>query len=580
ALAGRVKVELEPVLPMPGPDDNIWWAGLEHDSRDGFYRVPFGAVTTGTPITLRFRTYADDVTGVQVRVWDTALAGQTLYPMTYLATVPGNPYDYDIWELELPAPGYLTVLYYRFIVTDGSDTDYYEDDDLLDGGLGQAYDSSPDYSWQIDVYDPAFTTPDWFQDAVVYQIFPDRFRNGIEANDPISGTFFYEEDPGVLLAPEWNWPVPDPRVAGKWEGSYSKLFYGGDLQGIIDKLDYLHELGINTLYLNPIFESPSNHKYDTTNYEVIDDNFGDLATFQALVAGLDARGMHLVLDGVFNHTSSDSHYFDRYGRYPGFVGACEDVNSPYRDWYYFYPANPPGTGVCAGDTTYNAWWGFDSLPKLNTTDEPGVRSYLYSDPAAIATYWLGQGADGWRLDVAGDVDHSFWEDWRAYILAADPAAITIAEEWGDASQFVLGDELDSTMNYRFRNAVIGLLRDSDWTDTNSTIPALSVSEFDRVMHGIEEDYPPQVWYTLMNLVDSHDTNRVLIPLDQDGDPTDADYSDGKARQRVLALIQMTMPGAPTVYYGDEVGLVGYGDAAGGGVYYADPYNRQPYPWPD
>ncbi|MBN1136163.1 MAG: Ig-like domain-containing protein, partial [Anaerolineae bacterium] len=579
---GRIQATTHAAPPQPGYDDNIWWDGLEHDSRSDLYRVPFGAVPENTPVTLRFRTYAGDVTGVKVRVWDTAPAAQALYPMAVAATMPGAPYDYDIWQLELTAPAYPTILYYRFVVTDGADTDYYEDDGLFDGGLGQAYDDSLDYSYQIDVYDPAFETPDWFKNAVVYQIFPDRFRNSLSANDPISGTFFYGETPGVLEAPQWNWIVPDPREAGPWCNSYSKLFYGGDLQGIIDRLDYLQNLGVTTLYLNPIFESPSNHKYDTTNYEVVDDNFGDLATFQALVAELETRGMHLVLDGVFNHTSSDSSYFDRYGRYPE-AGACEDVNSPYRSWYYFTPASPPGTGVCAGDTSYQAWWGFDSLPKLNTTDEQDVRDYLYRTVPAIAAYWLGQGADGWRLDVAGDVNSTFWQDWRPYIRNANPDAITIAEEWGDASRFILGDQLDSSMNYRFRNALIGLLRDTDWQDTNSAIPALTVSQFDSLMHSIQEDYPPEAWYALMNLVDSHDTNRVLIPLDQDGDPTDADYSDGKARQKVLAIVQMTMPGAPTIYYGDEVGLTGFGQASAnnpGGVYYSDPYNRQPFPWPD
>ena len=574
--SGRLQI----VAPIsPAHDNYVMPDGLEHDSRDDFYRIPFGAVPTSTLVTLRFRTYAGDVTSVKARVWDTALASQTLYPMTHVTTIPGDPFDYDIWELELTAPDYLTILYYRFIVADGTDVAYYEDDDLLDGGLGQPYDESPDRSWQIDVYDPAFDTPDWFKDAVVYQIFPDRFRNSVGGNDPISGTFFYGEDPGVLTAPQWNWIVPDPRLSGPWEGSYSKLFYGGDLQGIVDKLDYLQALGVDTLYLNPIFESPSNHKYDTTDYEEIDDNFGDLTTFLTLTAELDNRDMHLILDGVFNHSSSDSRYFDRYGRYPQ-VGACEAVTSTYRDWYYFMPADPPGSGVCAGDTNYQAWWGFESLPKLNTTDNQAVRSYIYSDTPPVATYWLDQGADGWRLDVAGDVDPSFWRDWRAYIRAANPDAITIAEEWGDASHFMLGDQLDSTMNYRFRNGVIGLLRETDWQDTNSTIKALSVSQFDSVMHSVEEDYPPEAFYALMNLVGSHDVNRVLIPLDQDGDPTDADYSDGKARLRVLAIIQMTMPGAPTVYYGDEVGLVGYGDLAGGGVFFSDPYNRQPYPWPD
>ena len=570
----------EPV--QPGHDDDVWWDGLEHDSRNDFYRVPFGAVPTSTPITLRFRTYAGDVTDVRARVWDTTLGAQAFYPLSLVTTMPGIPFDYDIWQLELTAPDYLTVLYYRFLVTDGTDTDYYEDDDLYDGGLGQPYNDSPDNSWQIDVHDPALQVPDWFKNAIVYQIFPDRFRDGLDANNPISGTFFYNETPGAMTTPQWNWIVPDPRPAGPWYNSYSKLFYGGDLQGIIDQLDHIQAIGVNTLYLNPIFESPSNHKYDTTDYEMVDDNFGDLATFQALIAELEARDMHLVLDGVFNHTSSDSPYFDRYGRYPE-VGACESVTSPYRSWYYFSPADPPGTGVCAGDTTYQSWWGFDSLPKLNTTDAPAVRDYLYRTSPAIGQYWLTEGAEGWRLDVAGDVATSFWQDWRAYIRGANPDAVTIAEEWGDASRFMLGDQLDSAMNYRFRNALIGLLRETDWQDTNSSIRALSVSQFDSVMHSIEEDYPAEAWYALLNLVDSHDTNRVLIPLDQDGDPTDADYTDGKARLKVLALIQLTLPGAPSIYYGDEVGLVGYGEDTTqnpGGVYYSDPYNRQPFPWPD
>jgi Alpha amylase, catalytic domain len=423
---------------LPGADNNIWWDGLEHDSRRDLYRVPFGAVPKNTPLTLRFRTYAGDVTGVQLRVWDTAQETQTLHPMIPVAVIPGDPLDYQVWQVELTAPDYETILYYRFVVTDGSDIDYYEDDDLFDGGLGQAYDSSPDYSWQIDVYDPAFDTPDWFKNAVVYQIFPDRFRSGLDANDPISGTFFYDETPGVLTAPQWNTILPDPRVAGPWAESYSKLFYGGDLQGIIDQLDYLQDLGVTTLYLNPIFESPSNHKYDTADYEQIDNNFGDLATFQALASELHGRGMHLVLDGVFNHTSSDSRYFDRYGRYPE-VGACESVTSPYRSWYYFTPASTPGSGACDGDTDYTAWWGFNSLPKLNTTDGPDVRSYIYSDTPPIAAYWLQQGADGWRLDVAGDVAPSFWQAWRPYIRAAKTGAVTIAEEWGDASRFILCD---------------------------------------------------------------------------------------------------------------------------------------------
>jgi hypothetical protein len=205
--SGRLQI----VAPVsPAHDNYVMPDGLEHDSRDDFYRIPFGAVPTSTLVTLRFRTYADDVTSVKVRVWDTVLASPTVHPMTKVTTIPGAEFDYDVWELELTAPDYLTILYYRFIVADGTDVDYYEDDDLFDGALGQPYDESPDNSWQIDVYDPAFDTPDWFKDAVVYQIFPDRFRNSVGANDPISGTFFYDEDPGVLTAPHGTGSCPTP----------------------------------------------------------------------------------------------------------------------------------------------------------------------------------------------------------------------------------------------------------------------------------------------------------------------------------------------------------------------------------
>lgn len=583
-LANSTYYNVDPGLPQPGFDNNIWWDGLEHDSRGDMYRIPFGAVTPGTPITLRFRTYAGDVTSVKVRLWDTFLNGQTILPMEQVAVIPGDPYDYDIWQLEMTAPDHLGVLYYRFIIQDGTDTDYYEDDPLYDGSVGQPYDESADASWQIDVYDPGVSTPEWFKNGIVYQIFPERFRNGDIDNDVDPGEFFYDEPGGTLTIETWNTIVPDPRVPGPYEGSYSKLFYGGDLQGIIDQLDYLQNLGVTVLYLNPIFESPSNHKYDTTNYMLVDDDFGGNPAFNDLITQLELRGMHLVLDGVFNHTSSDSEYFDRYGKY-GTTGACEDVNSPFRSWYYFTPADPPGTGVCAGDTNYTSWWGFDSLPKLNTTDSDEVRNFIFRDvnpEVPVATYWYEQGADGWRLDVAGDVDPTFWQEWRPYVNAYSET-LTIAEEWGDASRFILGDQLDSAMNYRFRNAIIGLLRDSDWVDTNSTILDLTPSQFDSVLHSMQEDYPTEAWYGMMNLVGSHDTNRVLIPLDEDGDPYDNDFTQAKSRQQVMALIQMTVPGAPTIYYGDEVGLVGYGDpetGGGGGVFYSDPYNRQPFPWPD
>ncbi|MBN1667325.1 MAG: hypothetical protein JW862_09550, partial [Anaerolineales bacterium] len=245
--------------------------------------------------------------------------------------------EFEWWQLDLEVGPDPTVYWYRFVVKDGGATAYYEDDEARTGGWGKVFNTSQDNSWQLTVYDPSFQTPDWMKDAIIYQIFADRFRDGDPSNNTPDGSFFYGDEDGTIYRSNtttWNTAICDPRDNSDPDcaGTWSQNFYGGDLQGIIDKLDYLDDLGITAIYLNPIFESPSNHKYDTTNYSLIDDNFGDLALFQTLASEAAARGMHIILDGVFNHTSSDSIYFDRYGRYSE-VGACESPASPYRDWY-------------------------------------------------------------------------------------------------------------------------------------------------------------------------------------------------------------------------------------------------------
>ena len=219
---------------------------------------------------------------------------------------------YDWWEVAVPASADETVWWYRFILIDGNKTVYYEDDAARTGGWGQPFDQSQDNSWQLTVYDAGFQTPDWIKNAVVYQVFPDRFRDGNPANNKPAGTFFYGEPGGTIYRSDtenWNTFICDPRANSNdaCEGSWSKNFYGGDLQGLTDKLDYLQALGVTAIYLNPIFESPSNHGYDTTDYLSINEMFGTQADYDALIAGLQAR-MHLIVDGVFNHVSSDSKY--------------------------------------------------------------------------------------------------------------------------------------------------------------------------------------------------------------------------------------------------------------------------------
>jgi glycosidase len=549
--------------PGPGPDDNIWWDGLGHNSRDDLYRVPWGAVTTGTPVTLRLRTFHNDVTDVTMRVWSTAAGAQTLYPMDLVATTDDPPYGYDYWQATIQGQDEPTILYYRFIVRDGSDEDFYEDDDLFDGGWGTTYDDSPDYGWQIDVYEPDFETPDWMKNAVVYQIFPDRFYNGDDRNDPQpSDPMVYGND---VLVKSWG-ELPEGYCRA-YEGftcdewPYGRDFFGGDLQGAKEKLDYLEDLGVTAIYFNPIFQSPSNHLYDTTDYYQIDPYFGSIGTYRSLVSEAQRRGMQVILDGVFNHTSSDSIYFDKESGYPK-DGAYESQDSRYYDWYTFYE----------WPDSYNSWWGFDTLPVL--TEIPEVRDFIYGDPRSVARHWIRLGASGWRLDVAPDKSHEWWQEFRPRVKDGDPNAVIVGEIWDDASPWILGDQLDSTMNYRFRRALLGFINGDSSDPNQGFVRGLNPDQFESVLQSIKEDYPPPAFEAAMNLVGTHDTQRILWALtpgarnraEKEFDV--ANLAEGKAKLKLLAIMQMTMPGAPTVYYGDEVGLTGD----------TDPDDRRPFPW--
>ncbi len=601
---------------------------LGHNSRDPLYRTPGGPVTTGTPVTLRFRAAQNDLTAARVRVYNDRTNVSTLYALSKTATHNGC----DWWEVTLPPSADPTIYWYRFLAIDGSATAYYEDADFQ-GGWGDASGSSSDRSWQLTVYHPDLYTPDWAKNAVMYQIFVDRFRDGNPANNTVSGTFFYAEGNGIVtgtvtrsLDPEgdWNTVVCDPRATGvACSGSYSRNFYGGDLQGIIDKLDYLQDLGVTALYLNPIFESPSNHKYDASMYGYIDDNFGDLATFITLTTEAGNRGMHIVLDGVFNHVSSDSPYLDRYSRWtadstlsptPGVndgSGACESLTSPYRSWFYFTDVLT-GTGVCVSSNgtpnsaVYESWFGYDSLPKLRATSTE-IRNLIWASPttsptASIGKYWLEQGAAGWRLDVGGDVDpgttndptNDYWEGFRIATRDTYSQTYIVGEEWGNGSAWLLGTEWDATMNYQYSSAMLSFWRDSTFVDNDhnsgssaGTLAPLTPSQLNERLLNWQERYPPEVYYAQMNLLGSHDTNRPLFMLDHNThlnnpalyeDPN-YDWSDAMARQKGVVIMQFTLPGAPTIYYGDEVGLVGP-PALDGSGWQDDPYNRQPFPWLD
>lgn len=336
--------------------------------------------------------------------------------------------------------------------------------------------------------------PDWVADAVFYQIFPERFANGDSINDP----------PGVEA---WG---GKPKVQN---------YFGGDLKGIVDHLDYLQDLGINALYLNPIFESNTNHKYHTIDYFKIDRHFGGEKIFKQLLDECHKRGIKLVIDGVFNHTGIDFFAFQDIVK--------NEKNSKYLKWYdvHSFPVKLPPE-----KPNYEAWWGIGELPKL-MADNHEVRNYLFD----ATEYWMKLGLDGWRLDVPNEMPHDFWIQWRKLVKKINPDAYIVGEIWDDASPWLNGDQFDAVMNYRFRGACVGWI----------ALENRSVFQFDSILTVQRNDYPSEVNYALQNLIGSHDTERFLTLCKGD-----------LAKSKLAALMQMTYVGAPMIYYGDEIGMMG------------------------
>ena len=404
------------------------------------------------------------------------------------------------------------------------------------------------------VYSPEFKVPDWAPDIVYYYVFPDRFRNGNPANDPKPGVTRYHQHT-VEAHKHWNERPYRPNSGDGSDAHYNNDFFGGDLEGLIQKLDYIRDLGANTIYMTPVFKASSNHKYDTADYREIDPAFGSNADFERLTREAAKRGIRVIPDTSLNHTGADSLYFNRYGNF-GTEGAFQNgkINpaSPYASWYSFDAAQADP------DKQFKGWVGVTDLPELNKSS-PGLRNFFYRDQNSVMQLWLDRGAAGWRMDVAPWVPDDFWREWRTAIKAHQPDALTVAETWFDASKYFLGDMFDSTMNYVFRNAVLEYAAGGNGA-------ALYLH-----LEHLREAYPPQALYALMNLLSSHDQARALHHFGWHDETKDAAViANAKQRLLLAVLFQMTYPGAPTVYYGDEVGVTG-GD---------DPYNRATYPWAD
>jgi len=352
-----------------------------------------------------------------------------------------------------------------------------------------------------------FETPPWVHESIFYQIFPERFHNGNPQNDPPNTMPWGEE------------PTPDN-------------FFGGDLEGIEQKIPYLLALGINAIWLNPIFASVSNHKYNTYDYMKIDPHLGDKKTFKRLVTNLHQNGIRIILDGVFNHTGTNFWAFQDILK--------NGAKSRYKDWYYIYefPVKMHPR------PTYECWWDVPELPKLNVKN-PEVKNYLLD----VAAYWTREfNIDGWRLDVPNEIDHDFWKEFRRVIKSINPDCYIVGEIWDDGRPWLQGDQFDAVMNYLFRDKVLDFFARKK----------MEVSDFDRKMGILRLKYHQQVNLSLLNLLGSHDTARVLTVFKEELPVISGPIDLGKIKKRMRPAIifQMTYPGAPMIYYGDEVGMLG------------------------
>ncbi len=515
------------------------------DARNNLYRSHLGAVPAGESLRLRLLLHKD------AHVHDAFLR------MT-------NDADEITYEIALKPAEYLEE--YRFydaeIVTAEG---LYWYDFRYTSDFGEYYVVRAEHSvgivsdtaggrFQLTVYHSDFVTPDWLKGGLIYQIFPDRFYNSGKEKANVPNDRFIQHD--------WS-QQPEYRQTG-CGCSLCNDYYGGDLEGIRQKLPYLKELGVSCIYLNPIFEAHSNHRYNTANYEKVDSLLGDESDLQALCLEAKRQGIKIVLDGVFSHTGDDSVYFNRTGRY-GTGGAYRDYNSPYREWFKFYDY-PNG---------YDAWWGIKTLPETDEDNE-SYTEYITGKNGILRKY-LKLGIGGWRLDVADELPDMFLDKLRAAVKQENPNAYILGEVWEDASnkisysarrRFLRGRQLDSVMNYPFANAIIDFIKKGGGEALSETV------------HGVLENYPKCSVDTLMNHLGTHDTSRILTVLgaadDFVGDRawqsqrilTSKEYACGINRLKTAAVIQYTLPGVPSLFYGDEAGVQGYGD----------PFCRATYPW--
>ncbi|MBR3058346.1 MAG: glycoside hydrolase family 13 protein [Clostridiales bacterium] len=566
-----------------------------HCSRSPEYRSPFGAQKTGS--------YVDLAIDVYCKVDEVVLCyAYGLYSLSYSELrCTKKEADGVRWYARLRMPSEPGLLFYWFCLrSKNEDIEKIVEQEYIDflyrkpeeektylyyvasweepEGKGKFAFTAPrvgvhedkyPHAFQITVYDKDFKTPDWMKGAVMYQIFPDRF-----ARD--KGFSFSEmEKTGVerlerIFHEDW---YEDVDIHGKEETGYLACdFYGGSLPGIAEKADYLKSLNIDVLYLNPICEARSNHRYDTADYMNVDPILGGKEGYKLFSKIMHEQGIRYILDGVFSHTGADSRYFNKFGRYPGngaYSAFTEGKESPFASWYSFWRHED-------GQVDYDAWWGFPDLPNVRE-DDLTYRDYILG-PNGVVARWLRGGASGIRLDVSDELPDSFLREMRSCVKEATAGdGIVLGEVWEEATtkisygnyrDFAFGRTHDTVMGYPFREPLLHFLRGD-----------IDAQAWSLTMERMRENFPDEMFYCMMNLISSHDVPRAITVLAGKPDPgdresqkktplTEEEKRRGLALLRLAFFVQMTYPGCPCIYYGDEIGMEGY----------RDPFNRRTYPW--
>ena len=510
-----------------------------YDSTLPQYKTPFGTLTPNEVCTLNIHIPASVGTTAVTCILKYDDGTTTAQEVSLVLKEHKGPYE--IWNGQFSIPHTGLFFYYFYISKKEGGFRLFKTGDDTNMEAGDL--------WQVSCVPADFKTPDWAKGATIYQVFPDRFHKS--GNCDCTGKLEpytvhklgYEEV-------EWK-PTPEGVVL-------NNDFYGGNFKGITEKMDYIASLGTTILYLNPISKSFSSHRYDTGDYKTPDPMLGTEEDFIELCKAAHDRGIKVILDGVYSHTGSNSPYFNR-------EGAFQTKDSPYYSWYTFYewPMN------------YHSWWDFNTLPTVNKMD-PEFIKYIITDEDSVVAHWLKLGADGYRLDVADELPDEFIKLLRDRIKAINPDALLMGEVWEDASnkqaygkrrRYFTDGELDSVMNYPFRTAIINFMRGWD-----------SGRGFKEAVMSIVENYPPQVVACNMNLLGTHDTPRILTALVDDFDGSREEKAKRHlsqnnmevARDRLMmaSFLQYTLPGSPSLYYGDEALMEGY----------KDPFNRRTYPW--